>query len=158
LFSGEAGTGVRAFIQQWIQRPDAIAIGYYDQNLLQGYGVITVCKQLPEKISYRISPVYAQTIEIAQVIVHGLINEISKNDFYHIELNTLATPETEFGSFLKNVGFITSGKNFLVCNKPSLISKEALILKKIFCSIPLVLFPFSFDRLIVVPAQAGIHL
>ena len=137
LFPGDAGLGLRNFVQQWIKRPDAVIIGYYYQNRLQGFGVITLCKQLPEKINYRISPIYAETTEIAQAIVTGLVKTIATSDFYHVELNTLAIPEGEFGSFLEEIGFTQGGMNFVVCNKPSLISTEASILKNIFCSIPL---------------------
>jgi len=98
---------------------------------------VTICKQLTEKISYRISPLFADTGEIAQAVLKGLIATISKNPFSHIELNTLATSETEFGHLLTEIGFIASGKNFVVCNRPNLIKKGAPILEHIFCSIPL---------------------
>ena len=137
LFPGDSGRGVREFVQQWLKRPDAIVIAYYRENNLQGYGVVTICKQASEKISYRISPLYADTGEVAEAILKGLIKTISEKPFAHIELNTLATSETEFGHLLTEVGFSESGKNIVVCNKPDLISKELPILQHIFCSIPL---------------------
>ncbi len=80
---------------------------------------------------------YANTSKIAQFILKGLIFAISKNSFAQIELNTLATSELEFGSLLVELGFVESGKNFVVCNYPELAPKEAPILQHIFCSVPL---------------------
>jgi len=137
LFSGDAGRGLREFMQQWIKRPDAIVIGYYLQNDLQGYGVATICNQAAGKITYRISPLYANTVKIAQCVLQGLLAIVSKNPFSQIQLNTLATAATEFGHQLKEIGFIESGKNFVVCNQPHIICKDAPILEHVFCSIPL---------------------
>lgn len=137
LFPDNAGLGLCEFVRLWNKRPDAIVIGYYHQDILQGYGVATVCKKLPKKTSYRIAPLYASTVEIAQSILKGLIQFISKYSFSHIELNTLATVETQFGAFLEEIGFIEGGMNFVLCNKPGLVTKEAPILKHVFCSIPL---------------------
>ncbi len=67
----------------------------------------------------------------------GLILAISKNSFSQIELNTLATSEAEFRQLLIDLGFIEHGKNFVVCNRPDLILKDAPILQYIFCSVPL---------------------
>ncbi len=43
LFASEAGLGICEFVEQWIKRPDAIVVGYYHENNLQGYGVATIC-------------------------------------------------------------------------------------------------------------------
>lgn len=137
LFSKEAGRGLQEFIHQWIKRPDAIIVGYYSRNTLQGYGVVTQCKQVSAKTNYRLSPLYANTAEIAALILKGLLALLTNNHFNQIELNTLATAETEFGNMLQNMGFIEGGTNTVVCNKPSLINKDATVLQHVFCSIPL---------------------
>lgn len=140
LFPNEIGLGLREFIGQWVSRPDALVVGYY-QNGLQGYGVVTICnqKQVSKKMSYRISPLYANSVEIAQSILKHLVITTIKNDpnFKHIELNTMATTETRFGCFLNTIGFVERGKNIVVCNHPTLINSALPSLDTIFCSIPL---------------------
>lgn len=137
LFSGDAGRGIREWVHQWIRRSDAVVVGCYYEGDLQGYGVATLCKKLSQKISYRISPLYADTNQAAQSILKGLILAVPEGSFSHIELNTLFTSETQFGNQLLDLGFIEGGKNFIVCNKPDLIRKEAPVLQHVFCSVPL---------------------
>lgn len=136
-FVGTAGKGFREFIQQWIKRPDAIAIGYYSQDRLQGYGIATFCGYQSNQQSYRISPLYAMDTNIAQAILKGLVSILAENGFQHIELNTLVTIETSFAKLLYEMGFREAGKNFVVCNYPDWVTTTIPLLNQIFCSIPL---------------------
>lgn len=137
LFIGVGGLGICDFVSQWINRSDALIVGYYDQGNLQGYGVVTVCSHLSGQVSYRISPLYALNPGVAQALTKGLVYILAKKSFAHIELNTLSSYHDSFSRFLKSLGFIEAGKNYVVCNHPTRINHDIKLLNNIFCSIPL---------------------
>ena len=55
------------FLQHWIQQKDALALGFFSENQLQGYGVIRTCRQ-----GFKIGPLFADTPEIANTLFKHL--------------------------------------------------------------------------------------
>jgi hypothetical protein len=141
LFGTESGAGFCDFIQQWQARPDAKAIAYYDKGIIKGYGIATLCKKLDKDgksaMSYRLSPIYANSDEVAESILKALVHHALENNAQMIQLSSLADLSTPFGQSLTSVGFTAQGKNYVVSNYAGMISKEAPILGKIFASLPL---------------------
>ena len=60
LFTDTSGAGFRDFIHHWLQRPDAIIFGYYEQGIIKGYGMLAVCQKMNDEgkitLCYRLSP------------------------------------------------------------------------------------------------------
>lgn len=139
VFSGK-DAGICDFISHWIKRPDAIVLAYYEQDVVKGYGVLTVCQRKDEentKPCYRLSPLYADSATIANTILNGALQYALQTNAYRMELNTLANSDSLFANRLEEVGFVANGKNYIVCNQPALIKQDTSILQKIFSSIPL---------------------
>jgi hypothetical protein len=141
LFFNTSGIGFCEFLHTWPRRPDAMTVAYYEKNKLTGYGIATICKKLntngKEELCFRISPVYANTAEIANHILKAFVYLILESKGKQIELYSLASPDTAFGSTLKEIGFSAIGKNYVVCNHPELVNPNAEILNNVFCSLPL---------------------
>jgi ribosomal protein S18 acetylase RimI-like enzyme len=139
LFFNTSGIGFCEFIHNWSRRPDAMTITYYENNKITGYGITTICKNLKtngeEELFFRISPIYANTAVIAEHILKALVYLALESKGKQIELYSLASPDTKFGSALKEIGFSAIGKNFVVCNHPKLVNINAEILDSIFCSL-----------------------
>jgi hypothetical protein len=140
LFCNTSGIGFYEFIHTWSRRPDALTVAYYEKNKVTGYGIATICKKLSangkKERCFRISPVYANTAEIANHILKALVYLILESKAKQIELYSLASIDTEFGSTLNEIGFSAIGKNYVVCNHPELINPKAEILNNVFCSLP----------------------
>lgn len=130
LFPRSSGVGFCEFIQAWIKRPDALTFVYYDNGAVQGYGIATSCQNK----NYRISPLYANSNEIACEILKAMLHFLKNNTLY---LFSTANSKTTFGTQLNELGFAEIGNNFVVCNRPELINENLTFLKKVFCSIPL---------------------
>lgn len=141
LFNGASGAGFCDFIHHWVARADAIILAYYEQGVVKGYGVLTVCKQSDKEgetsLCYRVSPLYADSIEIADSLVKALVYDAWQNKAERIELNSLASADSPFASKLADLGFIASGKNYVIANHNHLIDNKAAILDKVFASLPL---------------------
>lgn len=140
LFNGASGAGFCDLIRHWLTRPDAIILAYYEKSIVKGYGVLTVCKQAKANtapLCYRLSPLYADTVEIADSLLQALVYYARKNKVKRIELNSLASTGSVFASKLADLGFIASGKNYVIANHSDLIDSKAAILDKIFASLPL---------------------
>lgn len=127
------GTGLCHFLQEWLKRPDAITLAYYEKGVVQGYGVATLCSE--ESQYWRISPLYACTIDIAQALLQGLMLYILKNNGQRIELSSLEGKS--FALFLEQLGFMAIGKDYVVCNHAHLIDIKSPLLNHVFASIPL---------------------
>lgn len=140
LFS-HRGDGFCNFILHWLKRDDAICMGYYENGKIQGYGVITICnkhyKEEGKHIFYRLAPLYANTVAIANSILIGLVYCARQNNAQQIELSSLE--DTPFSLFLENLGFIAASKDVVMCNSKYAhkVTKDNPILKYIFASIPL---------------------
>lgn len=141
LFPGNSGAGFRHFINKWIKRPDAITVTFSEDGVIKGYGVITICKifNIEGQVSLysRISPLYADTPDIALSILQGLIYYGLSEKHERIMLCTLRGPSTAFSSDLVNLGFIENGTDYVVSNHAQAIRDDAEILKKIFSILPL---------------------
>lgn len=67
-----------AFLQNWLpQTQDTISLAYMDHGTIQGYGVIRRCFT-----GYKIGPLFAESFEIAQKILQGLVIQSQGNLFF----------------------------------------------------------------------------
>ncbi len=57
------------FLSCWIKQPQALALGYRQNNQLKGYGVIRKCFS-----GYKIGPLFADTATIAEKLFEHLVN------------------------------------------------------------------------------------
>jgi hypothetical protein len=139
IFPNISGQGFRDFIHSWISRPDAVVVGYFDGNELKGYGVLTVCQdhQDGNQASYRTSPIYADTVDIAKVLVNHMISFACNLRTQYIELFTLGQPNSLFTSYLRSLGFVEGGINYVVSNSPEIIKPTSAFLNKIYSILPL---------------------
>jgi GNAT superfamily N-acetyltransferase len=55
------------FLQGWISQPDSMAVGYWQQQKLQGYGVIRRCRQ-----GCKIGPLFADDDVVADALYNAL--------------------------------------------------------------------------------------
>lgn len=82
------GYNRQAFLHSWLQMPNARALGYYQDNQLQGYGVIRKCLE-----GYKIGPLFASTIDVALHLYAGLCTPLPINELVYLdvcELNSKA--------------------------------------------------------------------
>ena len=134
LFAKDNGIGFCDFLNHWQQRPDAITMAYFEQGIIKGYGVLTCCN---EQTCYRLSPLYADSPDIAISLLKALVFHAMQHGAQKILLNSLADENTLFGHCLQQMGFRLCGKNFVVSNHAELIHPDAPILANIFASLPL---------------------
>ncbi|KTD35693.1 GNAT family acetyltransferase [Legionella nautarum] len=123
------------FIHDWQQRPDALTLAFYEGKEIKGYGIATICKKVNKKLYYRFSPIYADSVEVAETILKGLIYFTLQAQGRQIELNLLEG--NPFISILENMGFVSADKDYIFCNHRQLIDFNAPMLNKIFSSLPL---------------------
>lgn len=83
LFANTAGR--KEFLNRWLARPDAIIAAYKDQDI-EGYGVLTACGENEGKQILRLSPAYANSIDVASKIIFSLLYKAVKNNATQIEL------------------------------------------------------------------------
>ena len=70
------------FIEKWLSRPDACILAYMDKaTVIKGYGVMTQCKVETDKIVYRISPLYAETLYVAQKLLKALSSHAMQSNY-----------------------------------------------------------------------------
>ena len=55
------------FLRKWIRQPESLAIGFMENNKLNGYGMIRKCRT-----GYKIGPLFADSQEIAEKIFEEL--------------------------------------------------------------------------------------
>ena len=60
-------TSRASFLQAWIQQPESLALGYFEEKQLKGYGVIRKCRR-----GFKIGPLFADTREIAFTLFDSL--------------------------------------------------------------------------------------
>lgn len=135
----ENGTGYCQLLKNWINRKDAIVYGYFKERKIIGYGVATVCYEHKEnenlKLYYRFSPIYADSVEIATIILRILLHYAIYNKGARVELTTLK--QNVFSRELESMDFISDDNDYIVCNRASLIKEDASILNNIYASMPL---------------------
>ena len=75
LYDGECfGVPRREFLKLWITQPESKAFGYMKDGKLMGYGMIRKCFT-----GYKISPLFADSVEIAKALFDTLIGQVDKN-------------------------------------------------------------------------------
>lgn len=62
-----------AFLRCWITQPASYALGYVQDQMLRGYGVIRKCFK-----GYKIGPLFAESSDIAQKLFEGLCMQIEE--------------------------------------------------------------------------------
>jgi GNAT superfamily N-acetyltransferase len=55
------------FLKAWVDQPDSLSLGFYEDEILKGYGVIRACQK-----AYKIGPLFAETPEIAEALFRQL--------------------------------------------------------------------------------------
>jgi GNAT superfamily N-acetyltransferase len=63
-----------AFLQRWIRQPGSVALGYWQNDQLAGYGVIRPCRS-----GYKIGPLFADDDKIAEVLFLALKAKVESN-------------------------------------------------------------------------------
>ena len=66
-----------AFLNSWINQPEARALGYVRDSRLSGYGVIRKCR-----LGYKIGPLFADNEEIAENLFLALTGTISGEEYF----------------------------------------------------------------------------
>lgn len=142
FFKGESGLGNCEFVRAWMQRPDAKVLGYYDNGVLKGYGILTICKKKKidsnEQLAFRVSPLYADNNAIACSLLRALVYfALTSKSADHIELYCIKEPNNEFIDLLFRIGFIKAGKNWIMSNIEDKEISNSKVLNKVFCTIPM---------------------
>lgn len=107
----------RLFTMRWLSRADSKLIGYFEDKTLAGYGMMTMCKKIKGKTNsddthvYRLSPVYANTIEVAGALLKTFMMEASQSSNNYgkvsIVLNAFAGKNSITNSnLLQTLGFV----------------------------------------------------
>lgn len=65
------------FLQKWINQPENTALGFVKNDDLFGYGVLRKCRN-----GYKIGPLFAEDIEIAETLFLGLINNAQNQPIF----------------------------------------------------------------------------
>lgn len=73
-----------AFLTNWIQQPDSLAVGYIKNDELEGYGVVRKCRT-----GYKVGPLFANSYETADTLFNRMRVFIGENEFIYLD-----TPET----------------------------------------------------------------
>lgn len=70
-----------AFLQAWIEQPDATALGSRRGDRLQGYGVIRRCSD-----GYKIGPLFADTPALAEQLLRGLTAAVPAGSHFYLDI------------------------------------------------------------------------
>lgn len=70
----------KAFLDKWINQPESLALGWVENGLLQGYGVIRSCLQ-----GFKIGPLFADTPRIADQLFTTLAS-YAKGDSVYLDI------------------------------------------------------------------------
>lgn len=65
------------FLKAWISAQNGHALGYLQNEMLQGYGVIRPCVE-----GYKIGPLFAETPQIAHVLFEGLCLKVNQGPIF----------------------------------------------------------------------------
>jgi GNAT superfamily N-acetyltransferase len=74
------------FLRGWLDQPSGTALGYFEKNLLKGYGVVRRCNQ-----GYKIGPLFADNPEIAERLYLSLTSKTGKGEQVFLDV-TEANP------------------------------------------------------------------
>lgn len=116
----------KKFLNVWLARPDAVVVIYSCNHKIEGYGVLTICNNTATTKSYRISPMIADSIEVAASLFYKLFSYIKNSDFDVIELNALSSINSHLIVLLNSLGFnkIDDGDTELMITQQSNTSKK----------------------------------
>lgn len=69
------------FLQRWVTQPGSIALGYWQNNKLMGYGVIRPCRS-----GYKIGPLFADQNEIAETLFLALKAKVAIGEPIYLDV------------------------------------------------------------------------
>jgi ribosomal protein S18 acetylase RimI-like enzyme len=75
-----------SFLRCWLDQPSGTALGYFEKNLLRGYGVIRRCSQ-----GYKIGPLFADNPDIAERLYLSLAAKTEEGEQVFLDI-TEANP------------------------------------------------------------------
>lgn len=129
----------KSFLNVWLTRPDSVVVTYLHGHKIEGYCVLTVCDNTKSTKSYRISPMIANTIDVAAGLFYKLFSHIENSNFDVIELNALNGVNPYLMDLLKNLGFnkLEDGDTELMVTKPNKTPNTNSSLFKVIAMNPL---------------------
>lgn len=98
------------FRNKWVRRSDAIVVAYVNNNIIEGYGVLTVCqKDGSENKSYRISPLYSDSVDVTAKLFGALLNMALQQNGKAVDLNVLVDASPMLSDILAKYCFTEVG-------------------------------------------------
>jgi GNAT superfamily N-acetyltransferase len=76
-----------AFLQSWLQQPGHTALGFWANDMLQGYGVVRPCQ-----VGYKIGPLFAEDRAIADQLFRALKAQVPVGEPFFLDI---PEPNTE---------------------------------------------------------------
>lgn len=111
-------TARSGFLKCWINQLKSAALGSIINGYLQGYGVIRKCRK-----GYKIGPLFADNLEIANKLFLALINNITTDSEIFLDL-----PETNFDAlklaYKYNLKFVFETARMYTKSQPSIDLKK----------------------------------
>lgn len=69
------------FLKLWIQQPESLAIGYVENKILVGYGMVRKCR-----VGYKVGPLFANTREIAKTLFERMRSFVGKDSLIYLDV------------------------------------------------------------------------
>lgn len=67
----------REFLQHWITRPESLALGYWENDRLRGYGMVRKCRT-----GFKVGPLFADNTRVAEELFQQLRKYAGKEKIY----------------------------------------------------------------------------
>ena len=75
------GFNRHGFLENWTNQPQAFSVGASDGDKMLGYGIIRPCLS-----GYKIGPLFADSEEVAQVMLHDLLKAVSPEGSIYLDI------------------------------------------------------------------------
>lgn len=99
-------SGREEFMNTWFSRPDTIIHAYYNNEMLEGYAVLTTNQTNEQQgNNYRLAPMYSSSIDITRDILRSILIFAAKQKIDSIELNCHTLNNAENIQLLQEHGF-----------------------------------------------------
>lgn len=69
------------FLGAWLNQPGSVALAWWENNAIRGYGVIRRCRD-----GWRVGPLFADNREIAELLLLALTHEISSEEPVYLDV------------------------------------------------------------------------
>ena len=90
------------FTRLFMERADAIAVMYYSNNKVEGFGILTCRKREANVAHYRMSPVQADSLDVGSKIIHCLLSTVKFPTSFTIDI-PLNKTNIEYGNAIQNM-------------------------------------------------------